>query len=94
MTPELQKILDTIDKLDRETEAKIEKQGQRIDRQGDRLDGLHDEIDKLDDRLDELANKFQGLSDHQKASQTVLNLAYSLIASATLVTIVSNVFPR
>jgi predicted PurR-regulated permease PerM len=48
-------------------------------------------IDKLDTKIDNYNEKFD---TYQKANQSVVNLAFTLIASATLVTIVSSIFKR
>jgi hypothetical protein len=46
-------------------------------------------IDKLDTKIDDYSVKFDV---YQKANQSVVTLAFTLIASATLITIVSSVF--
>ena len=48
-------------------------------------------MDKLDLKIDSFNDKFD---NYQKASQSVVNLAFGLIASATVITVVSSVFPR
>jgi hypothetical protein len=48
-------------------------------------------IDKLDIKIDNYNEKFD---TYQKANRSVVNLAFTLIASATLVTIVSSIFKR
>lgn len=48
-------------------------------------------IDKLDLKIDSFNDKFD---NYQKASQSVVNFAFGLIASATVITVVSSVFPR
>lgn len=48
-------------------------------------------IDKLDLKIDSFNDKFD---NYQKASQSVVNLAFGLIASATVITVVPSVFPR
>ena len=48
-------------------------------------------IDKLDHKIDAFNEKFD---NYQKASQSVVNLAFGLIASATIVTLAQPIFRR
>jgi ABC-type transporter Mla subunit MlaD len=48
-------------------------------------------IDKLDTKIDSFNDKFD---NYQKASQWVVNLAFSLIVSATIITVASSIFRR
>jgi ABC-type transporter Mla subunit MlaD len=48
-------------------------------------------IEQIDTKIDSFNDKFD---NYQKASQSVVNLAFGLIASATIVTVVSHIFPR
>jgi hypothetical protein len=48
-------------------------------------------IDKLDHKIDTFNEKFD---NYQKASQSVVNLAFGLIASATIVTLAQTIFRR
>lgn len=50
-----------------------------------------DAIDKLDHKIDTFNEKFD---NYQKASQSVVNLAFGLIASATIVTLAQTIFRR
>lgn len=52
---------------------------------------VDDRMNKLDAKIDKIDDKFD---NYQKASQQVVNLAFGLIASATVITIVSSVFTR
>jgi predicted PurR-regulated permease PerM len=48
-------------------------------------------IDKLDTKIDTYSEKFD---TYQKANQSIVNLAFGLIASATIVTLAQVVFAR
>jgi hypothetical protein len=50
-----------------------------------------DAIDKLDHKIDTFNEKFD---NYQKASQSIVNLAFGLIASATIVTLAQTIFRR
>jgi molecular chaperone GrpE (heat shock protein) len=57
-----------------------------------------DSISELKGEFKELKTDVENFNDkfdnYQKASQQIVNLAFGLIVSATLITIVSSVFPR
>lgn len=50
---------------------------------------VNSRIDKLDTKIDSFNDKFD---NYQKASQWIVNLAFSLIASATIITVASSIF--
>ncbi len=50
----------------------------------DKLDKLERDVEKFNDRF----------SNYQQATQSLVNLAFGLIASATIITVVSAVFKR
>ncbi len=52
---------------------------------------LKTEFKRLEDKVDASSNKFD---IYQKATQSLVSLAFSLIASATVITVVSSVFRR
>jgi prefoldin subunit 5 len=54
----------------------------------ERLDG---KIEKLESKVDNFNEKFD---NYQKASQSLVNLAFGLIASATIVTLAQTIFRR
>jgi predicted PurR-regulated permease PerM len=57
-----------------------------------RLEARIDSVEtKLETKIDTFNEKFD---NYQKATQSIVNLAFSLIASATLITVVSSVFRR
>jgi molecular chaperone GrpE (heat shock protein) len=45
---------------------------------------------RLENKIDTFNEKFD---NYQKATQSLVNLAFGLIASATIITIVSHIFP-
>jgi predicted PurR-regulated permease PerM len=57
-----------------------------------RLEAKIDSVEtKLETKIDTFNEKFD---NYQKATQSIVNLAFGLIASATLITVVSSVFRR
>jgi hypothetical protein len=61
------------------------------------LDRL-DKLDKLDNDVEQLSKDNERFNDrftnYQQATQSLVSLAFGLIASATVITIVSSVFKR
>jgi predicted nucleic acid-binding Zn-ribbon protein len=66
---------------------------------------IHDSEIRLETKFSDLKTEFTGLKtdveafnnkfdNYQKASQSVVNLAFGLIASATIVTLASHLFQR
>lgn len=59
------------------------------------VDGLKSDVGGLKSELNEIRREFKTFdnkfNDYQKATQWVVQLAFSLIASATIIVIVSNV---
>jgi F0F1-type ATP synthase assembly protein I len=56
---------------------------------------LENKMDNLENRIETKINTFnERFDNYQKATQSLVNLAFSLIASATVVTVVSSVFRR
>jgi prefoldin subunit 5 len=57
-----------------------------------------DAIERLDGKIENLESKVDNYNDkfdnYQKASQSVVNLAFGLIASATIVTLAQAIFRR
>jgi predicted PurR-regulated permease PerM len=66
------------------------------------IQGLSSKIDSIDSKLDRSVADIENKLDrsnadflvYQKANQSLTSLAFSLIASATVITIVTNVFYR
>ena len=61
------------------------------------LDRL-DKLDKLDNDVEQLSKDNERFNDrftnYQQATQSLVSLAFGLIASATVITVVSSVFKR
>jgi predicted PurR-regulated permease PerM len=56
---------------------------------------LKQEFKQLENRVDDKIDTFnERFDNYQKATQSLVSLAFSLIASATVITIVSSVFRR
>ncbi len=56
---------------------------------------LENKMDNLENQIETKINTFnERFDNYQKATQSLVNLAFSLIASATVVTVVSSVFRR
>lgn len=70
----------------------------RIDSLSNRMDTLSDRVDTLSGRVDTLSNdveKFnERFSNYQQATQWVVQLAFTLIASATITVIVTSVLRK
>jgi predicted nucleic acid-binding Zn-ribbon protein len=80
MSTELQQVLSLFNELKTDiTELKTDVNGLKTD-----VNGLKTDVENSNTKFD----------NYQKATQWVVNLAFSLIASATLITIVSGVFRR
>ncbi|MFN3361728.1 MAG: hypothetical protein ACK421_09935 [Pseudanabaenaceae cyanobacterium] len=78
---------------------------QSLDKLGSRLDNVENRLDKLENRLDKLENRLDHLevnlekfndkfSNYQQAIQWVVQLSFTLIASATVTVIISSVLGR
>jgi chaperonin cofactor prefoldin len=62
------------------------------------LDRLEEKLDKLDRDVEQLSKDSEKFNDrftnYQQATQSLVSLAFGLIASATIITVVSAVFKR
>jgi hypothetical protein len=71
-------------------------QTSEIDTTGNKI--VLDAIEKLDGKIEKLESKVDNFNEkfdnYQKASQSVVNLAFGLIASATIVTLAQAIFRR
>jgi peptidoglycan hydrolase CwlO-like protein len=80
MSTELQQVLSSLTELKTDiTELKTDVNGLKAD-----VGGLKTDMENSNTKFD----------NYQKATQWVVNLAFSLIASATVITVVSSVFRR
>jgi hypothetical protein len=78
MPTELAQVLQSISELKIEIKADMQQSEARI-------------AARLDSKIDAFNERFD---NYQKATQSLVSLAFGLIASATLITIVSSVFRR
>ncbi len=64
----------------------------------DRFDKIDDRLDKIDVDVEQISKDNEKFSDrfanYQQATQSLVSLAFGLIASATVITVVSAVFKR
>jgi transketolase C-terminal domain/subunit len=64
----------------------------------DRLDKIDDRLDKIDVDVEQISKDNEKFSDrfanYQQATQSLVSLAFGLIASATVITVVYAVFKR
>ncbi len=78
---------------------------ERFDQLSDRFDNLSERVDTLSSHFDGLSNRVDKLSsdgerfndrfsDYQQATQWVVQLAFTLIASATITVILTTIFKR
>ena len=81
MQTDLQQILESISNLEASLESKIKDSENRLET---KFTDLKKDVEIFNNKFD----------NYQKATQSLVNLAFGLIASATIVTIVSNVFIR
>ena len=57
----------------------------------DRLDRLTEDVEKSNEKADRFNDRF---NNYQQATQWVVQLAFTLIASATITVIITSVFKR
>jgi hypothetical protein len=78
MPTELAQVLQSISELRTELKTEMKESETRLK-------------DEIDNKIDTFNERFD---NYQKATQWVVSLAFSLIASATVITIISSVFRR
>lgn len=83
---------------ERWTDEMLDKLADKVDTLTDKVDKISTNVDKLSVSVDKLSIDIDKFSDrfnnYQQASQWVVNLAFSLLATATLTTIVAAFFRR
>jgi outer membrane murein-binding lipoprotein Lpp len=99
--PTLRDVIDKLDSLSTHVDnlsGRVDNLSTRMDTLSTRVDNLSDRVDTLSTRMDHLSadsEKFNDrFSNYQQATQWVVQLAFTLIASATITVIVSTVFRR
>ncbi|MEA5470088.1 hypothetical protein [Spirulina sp. 06S082] len=95
MTPEQeQKLITTVERLDATVE-RLDATVARLDTKVERLDTAVARLDTIVEKLVTDVEKFNDrFSDYQQAMQWVVQLAFSLIAAATITIIASKVLGR
>jgi len=76
---------------ERWTDEMLDKLAEKIDKNANAIDKLSENINKLAEESKESSIRFTA---YQQASQWVVNLAFGLLATATITTIVTAVFRR
>ncbi|TAG86858.1 MAG: hypothetical protein EAZ09_20375 [Oscillatoriales cyanobacterium] len=76
-------LADVIEKLDR-LSTKVEKLSTEVEKLSTDVEKTNDQTDKFNDKFD----------NYQKATQWVVQLAFTLIASATITVIITSVFRK
>ena len=76
---------------ERWTDEMLDKLAEKIDRNANAIDKLSENINKLAEESKESSIRFTA---YQQASQWVVNLAFGLLATATITTIVTAVFRK
>ncbi|MEB3226245.1 MAG: hypothetical protein VKJ86_10645 [Synechococcus sp.] len=92
--PTLQDVIDKIDHLARDVDTKIDNLARDVDT---KIDGLARDVDAKIDGLardvDEQINTFKlQLDVYEKGMRWVVNLAFGLIASATITVLITTLF--
>ena len=77
--------------VDRWTDERLDELAESVDKLVESIKELRDESKDYREELKEQTVRF---TYYQQASQWVENLAFSLILSATVITIISAIFPR
>ena len=77
---------------------KIDSLSTRVDTLSTRVDNLSTRVDNISTRVDHLATDVEKFNDrfsnYQQATQLVVQLAFTLIASATVTVIITSVLRR
>jgi outer membrane murein-binding lipoprotein Lpp len=90
-------LTDVIEKLDN-LSTRVDTLSTRVDALSTRVDTLSTRVDNISARVDHLATDVEKFNDrfsnYQQATQWVVQLAFTLIASATITVIITSVFRR
>ncbi|HEY9702657.1 MAG TPA: hypothetical protein V6C58_09440 [Allocoleopsis sp.] len=73
------------------TDEMLDKLGDRVDQVSENVNKVTADVDKLTNETKELNVKFTA---YQQSTQWVVQLAFSLIASATITVIITSIFRR
>lgn len=89
--PTLRDVLDRIEGIDSKFDSKFDHLSGNFERLSGDVKRLSGDVEKLDKDVEGFNNRF---SDYQQAVQWVVQLAFSLIASATVTVIITSIFHR
>lgn len=76
---------------ERWTDEMLDKLAEKVDKNAEAIEKNTEAIEKLTENAKELNIRFNA---YQQASQWVVNLAFGLLATATITTIITAVFKR
>ncbi|GET40983.1 LPP leucine zipper domain-containing protein [Microseira wollei] len=85
--PTLSDVIEKLDKLS----TNVDKLSTDVDKLSTDVDKLSTDVDKLSTHVEKFNDRF---SNYQQATQWVVQLAFTLIASATITIIISSVLRR
>ena len=92
---ELQQVLESIASLRIDVDHKID--GLKAD-VNEKIDSLKADVDRSNEKIDSLKADVDRSNEkfeiYRQASQSVVNLAFGLIVSATVITVASSIFKR
>lgn len=89
---ELEQVLKSIENLKTDVDTKLDGLKSDVDT---KIDGLKTDFDTKIDAFARQNDTFnEKFDNYQKATQSIVNLSFGLIASATVVTIVQGIFFR
>lgn len=84
-------VLQRLDSIEQNIDARLEKVEARLEKVETRIDHLETNLKDLETNLDKFNDRF---SNYQQAVQWVVQLAFTLIGSATITIIISSVLRR
>jgi Skp family chaperone for outer membrane proteins len=89
---ELEQVLNSIANLKTDVDNKIDSLKTDVD---NKIDSLKTDVDTKIDAFSKQNDTFnEKFDNYQKATQSIVNLSFGLIASATIITIVQGIFYR
>jgi outer membrane murein-binding lipoprotein Lpp len=91
LEPTLQDLANKLDQLTLDVDARFDALSTTVDALSTTVDTLSTTVDTLSTTVERSNDKFD---NYQKATQWVVQLAFTLIASATITVIVSTVFSK
>lgn len=96
--PTLRDVFDRIESIDKKFDSKFDHLSSDVESLSGNVKRLSGDVEKLDKDVEKLDKDVEGFnnrfSDYQQAVQWVVQLAFSLIASATVTVIITSVLHR